>query len=76
LDVIHLGDRVEVYLHSEYWESEGWFPGTIARIDPYSEKRSFYWVELDVEARRTHGGSTRLVSVLNPKNIRKPGLDR
>jgi hypothetical protein len=71
-----VGDRVEVYLNSDFWESEGWFPGVISRIDPYTAHRFFYWVDLDVEARASHGDSTRLVSVLNPKNIRKPGMDR
>ena len=64
-----VGDRVKIFLDSKYWQSEGWFDGTIIRIDPYSEHRSFYWVELDVEAQPLQGGKTGTVSVLNPKNI-------
>ena len=63
------GDRVKVFLDSTYWKSEGWFEGTITRIDPYSEHRSFYWVELDVEVQSRQGGKTGIISVLNPKNI-------
>src|SRR5512147_204226 len=37
-----IGDRVEVHLDSKSWEREGWFPGTVVRIEPYSEHRSFY----------------------------------
>jgi len=68
---ILIGDRVEVYLDSKFWESEGWFPGIISRIDPYSNHRNFYWVELDLEVRAAQGGMTHLISVFNPKNIRK-----
>ena len=67
-----LGDRVQIYLDSKTWTSEGWFDGTVVRIDPYSQHRSFYWVELDHEAEAMPGKSVRLISVLNPKNIRKP----
>ncbi|HUI89562.1 MAG TPA: hypothetical protein VLX61_12650 [Anaerolineales bacterium] len=65
----HIGDRVKIFLDSKYWKSEGWFEGTILRIDPYSEHRNFYWVELDVEAQPLHGGQIGMISVLNPKNI-------
>ncbi len=68
---IQIGERVEIYLDSEYWKSEGWFPGTVLRIDPYSEHRSFYWVEMDTEVEPAAGGRVRLVSVLNPARIRK-----
>ncbi len=64
-----VGDRVKIFLDSKYWQKEGWFEGTIIRIDPYSEHRSFYWVELDVEVQPLRGGKTGTVSVLNPKNI-------
>jgi hypothetical protein len=70
-DDIQVGDRVKIYLDSSYWKSEGWFEGTVVRIDPYSEHRSFFWVELDTEAAPSSGGTTRLVSVLNPARIRK-----
>jgi len=70
-EVFHSGDRVSVFLDSNFWESEGWFDGTLVRIDPYSEHRSFYWVELDIPVQSAQGGLTGLVSVFNPKNIRK-----
>jgi len=70
-EIIHIGDRIKVFLDSKFWQSEGWFEGTVVRIDPYSEHRSFYWVELDVEARAMQGGMTRVISVFNPKNIKK-----
>ena len=64
-----IGDRVRVLLDSKSWAVEGWFPGTVVRVDPYSQHRSFYWVELDVDVESASGGRTNLVSVLNPKNI-------
>jgi hypothetical protein len=67
---IRVGDRVKVYLDSNFWKSEGWFEGTVVRIDPYSQHRQFYWVALDLEVEAMQGGRTHLVSVLNPKNIR------
>jgi hypothetical protein len=63
------GDRVKIFLDSRYWKSEGWFEGTIMRIDPYSEHRSFYWVELEQEVEPMLGKATKLISVFNPKNI-------
>ena len=68
---IQPGDRVRVYLESNFWGTQGWFDGIVLRIDPYSKYRSFYWVEMDVELTSTQGGKTSLVSVLNPKNIEK-----
>jgi len=68
---ICVGDRVKVYLDSKFWKSEGWFEGTVMRIDPYSKHRQFYWVELDVEVEALPGGKTSLVSVFNPKNLKK-----
>jgi hypothetical protein len=67
---IRVGDRVKIYLDSKFWSSEGWFEGTVVRIDPYSKHRQFYWVELDVEVEALQGGRSNLVSVFNPKNIR------
>jgi len=64
-----IGDRVRVLFDSKSWAVEGWFAGTVVRIDPYSQHRSFYWVELDVDVENASGGRTNLVSVLNPKNI-------
>lgn len=71
-DVFQIGDRVQILLDSKTWRSEGWFDGTVVRIDPYSEHRSFYWVELDEEAEAILGKEVKLISVLNPKNIRRP----
>jgi hypothetical protein len=68
---IRIGDRVQVFLDSKFWKSEGWFEGTVIRIDPYSGHRSFYWVELDDDVQALPGKGTKMISVLNPKNIRK-----
>jgi len=68
---IKIGDRVQIFLNSEVWGSEGWFEGTVVRIDPYSNHRSFYWVDLGDEIQPTLGSRAKLISVLNPKNIRK-----
>lgn len=68
---IQIGDRVQIYLEAKTWGSDGWFDGKVVRIDPYSKHRSFYWVELDEESAATLGKGVRLISVLNPKNIRK-----
>ena len=71
VEVIRVGDRVKVFLGSNFWQSEGWFAGTVQRIDPYSEHRSFYWVELDEVVFANLGTETKFISVLNPKNIQK-----
>ncbi|HXQ38710.1 MAG TPA: hypothetical protein VN843_32210 [Anaerolineales bacterium] len=68
---ILVGHRVKIFLDSRFWKSEGWFEGTVVRIDPYSEHRSFYWVELDGDVMANLGTGTKLISVLNPKNIQK-----
>jgi len=70
-DEIRIGDRVQIFLDTKFWRSEGWFDGTVVRIDPYTENRSFVWVELDEEMEAMLGKGARLISVLNPKNIRK-----
>lgn len=62
---------MKIYLDSDFWKSEGWFDGTVVRIDPYSEHRQFYWVELDTEVAAADGGTTRLVSVLNPARMQR-----
>jgi len=64
-----VGDRVKIYLDSKFWKNEGWFEGTVVRIDPYSKHRQFHWVELDIEVETLQGGKSNLVSVFNPKNI-------
>ena len=72
---IQIGDRVQVYLGAKTWKSEGWFDGKVVRIDPYSDHRSFYWVELDNEAEAMLGKGVKLISVLNPKHIRRATTD-
>ena len=67
-ETIHIGDRVRVRLEAK---SDDWFEGIVVRIDPYSEHRSFYWVEFDDDVRAILGLSR--ISVFNPKNIRKAG---
>lgn len=71
MEEIKIGDRVQVYLDSKFWQDEGWFTGTVIRIDPYSQHRSFYWVELDEDVHAPPGRRTKFISVLNPKNIKK-----
>lgn len=71
-DIFQIGERVEFFLDSKFGENEGWHEGTIFKIDPYSEHRSFYWVELSAEAQGLLG--MRQISVFNPKNIRKINL--
>ena len=66
---LKIGDRVQVRFDSKFGEAEGWYSGTITRIEPYSDHRSFYWVRLDAEAQSTL--NLREISVFNPKNIKK-----
>ncbi len=68
-DAIKIGDRVKIYLNAKFGEKEGWYEGVVSKIDPYSEHRSFYWVELSAEAQMALG--TRQLSVFNVKNIKK-----
>lgn len=68
-DPIQVNDRVQVYLGSKFGEHEGWYAGTVFRIEPYSDHRSFYWVKLDAEVQAVL--RIQEISVLNPKNIRK-----
>jgi hypothetical protein len=65
-----VGDHVQVYLDSQFWKSEGWYSGTVLRLDPYSEHRSFIWVELDTPVLDARGGASSVISVLNPKRIK------
>ncbi len=69
MPALAVGDRVKILLKGPFWQSAGWYEGTIRRVDPYSGHRSFYWVELDVEVESTQGGRTNMVSVLNPDHI-------
>lgn len=66
---IQIGDQVKIYLDAKFGENAGWYEGTVFRIDPYSEHRSFYWVKLNAEAQAILG--IKQVSVFNPKNIQK-----
>lgn len=68
---IQTGDRVKIRLDSKYGVHEGWYEGTVIKIDPYSEHRNFYWVELNTEAQNLLG--TKHISIFNPKNIQKVG---
>ncbi|MBI5825352.1 MAG: hypothetical protein HZB18_15090 [Chloroflexi bacterium] len=68
-DVIQIGDKVKIYLDAKFGENEGWHEGTVFKIDPYSEHRSFYWVELNAEAQALL--QTKQISIFNPKNIQK-----
>ena len=70
-DEIQIGDQVQVFLNAKNWGRDEWFNGKVVRIDPYSGHRSFYWVELDAEAQTALG--MKMISVFNPKNIRKVG---
>jgi hypothetical protein len=65
-----VGDVVEIFLNEQNFGQEGWFRGTIIRIDPYSSYRSFHWVQLDDESCAILGGRTRQVAVLNPRHMR------
>lgn len=66
-----VGERVQVYLNERFGEREGWYTGTVVRIEPYSQHRSFYWVRLDADAQAI----LRMVeiSVFNPKHIKQAG---
>lgn len=70
-ETFQVGDRVQILLDAKVWGSDGWFEGTVVRIDPYSQHRSFYWVELNNESAAILGKGITLISVLNPRNIRK-----
>ncbi len=68
---IRVGDRVRIHLDSALWRSRGWFTGTVVRIDPYSDHRSFYWVALEEEIQDNSGATVDRISVFNPKNIQR-----
>lgn len=71
MDEVRIGDRVQVFLNAKNWGRGEWLNGTVVRIEPYSRHRSFYWVELDEEAQAALGTGMKMLSVFNPKNIRK-----
>lgn len=66
---IQIGDQVQIFLDSKFGQNEGWYTGIVVRIDPYSEHRNFYWVQLDAEAQSIL--RVRELSVFNPRNIKK-----
>lgn len=66
---IVVGSHVKVYFGEKFGEKEGWYQGVVVKIDPYSEHRSFYWVELNAEAQAQLG--IKQISVFNIKNIQK-----
>jgi hypothetical protein len=66
---ISIGTQVKVYFGEKFGEKEGWYQGVVVKIDPYSEHRSFYWVELNTEAQAQLG--IKQISVFNIKNIQK-----
>ncbi|MCQ3936216.1 MAG: hypothetical protein DPW18_04110 [Chloroflexi bacterium] len=70
-DSIEIGDRVRIRLDAKFGEREGWYEGTVFKIEPYSQHRSFYWVALDEQAQSVL--RIREISVFNPKNIQKIG---
>lgn len=69
MNVIKLGDRVEIHLDQKFGERSGWYGGVVVRIEPYSKHRSFYWVRLDLDAQALL--KMIEISVFNPKHIRK-----
>jgi hypothetical protein len=66
---IRVGDRVRIHLDAKFGRGEGWYEGEVFKIDPYSEHRSFYWVNLDTDAQALLG--IKQISVFNPKHIQK-----
>jgi hypothetical protein len=71
MDEIKAGDRVQVHLGEKQGVPDGWYLGTVFRIDPYANHSAFYWVELDAEVAALLG--FQQISVLNPRNIQKVG---
>jgi hypothetical protein len=70
-EALRVGDRVEIFLGSKFWNSQGWVGGVVIKIEPYSRFRNFYWVRLNDDGEAILGHTNGLVSVLNPKNIRR-----
>jgi hypothetical protein len=68
-EAIQIGDQVKIYLDSKFRDKEGWYEGVVFKIDPYSEHRNFYWVELNADAQMVLG--SKQISVFNLKNIQK-----
>lgn len=66
---INVGDEVKIHLDKKFGELSGWYDGIVTRIEPYSEHRCFYWVQLNPDARAMLKVSE--ISVFNPRHIRK-----
>ncbi len=66
---IKIGDRVKIFLDAKFGERSDWYEGIVFKIDPYSEHRNFYWVELNQDAQAIL--NTKQISIFNPKNIQK-----
>lgn len=66
---IQINDRVRVHLGEKFGDKAGWYEGVVVRIDPYSEHRSFYWVQFDADAQSQLG--MKQISVFNINNIQK-----
>ena len=69
IEKFQIGEPVKIYLDEKYGEKSGWHEGIIVKIEPYSDHRSFHWVELTAEAQSLLG--IKQISVFNPKNIQK-----
>jgi hypothetical protein len=69
VEEFQIGDDVKVSLNSELEDAKNWFKGKVFKIDPYSNHRHFYWIELDPAAEEILG--IKVISVLNPKNIQR-----
>lgn len=68
-ETYQIGERVQVRLNEKFGQLEGWYSGTVMRVDPYSEHRCFYWVHLDANAQAAL--KIKEISVFNPKNIKR-----
>ena len=68
-EAIQAGDRVKIYLDSKFGDKEGWYEGVVFKVDPYSEHRSFYWIELNEATQSILG--IKHISVFNLKNIQR-----
>ena len=68
-EIIKIGDLVKIRFDEKFGEHAGWYEGKVIKIDPYSEHRSFYWVELNQEAQSIL--KIKQISIFNLKNIQK-----
>ncbi|MCC7118722.1 MAG: hypothetical protein IT310_09370 [Anaerolineales bacterium] len=66
---IQIGSRVRIQLGETFGEKAGWYEGVVVRIEPYSQHRSFYWVELNATAQEIL--KVKEISIFNPKRLQK-----